>query len=97
MPFADVFSDYNLDERLANLGFGSRAAYLEAETTIAAKAARTWWTHYLTHVFPNGYKAQIVASHARRRCATRPHMMRWQKPCKPLQLGNPNLDVATQL
>ncbi|MBP9737510.1 MAG: type I restriction endonuclease subunit R [Rhodoferax sp.] len=59
--FADVFSDYNLDERLAILGFGSRAAYLEAETTIEAKA-QDMVTHYLTHVFPNGYKAQIVAS-----------------------------------
>ncbi|MBK7052382.1 MAG: type I restriction endonuclease subunit R [Rhodoferax sp.] len=59
--FADVFSDYNLEERLAILGFGSRAAYLEAETTIEAKA-QDMVTHYLTHVFPNGYKAQIVAS-----------------------------------
>jgi len=59
--FADVFSDYNLDERLAILGFGSRAAYLEAETTIEAKA-KDMVAHYLTHVFPNGYKAQIVAS-----------------------------------
>jgi type I restriction enzyme R subunit len=59
--FADVFSDYNLDERLTILGFGSRAAYLEAETTIEAKA-QDMVAHYLTHVFPNGYKAQIVAS-----------------------------------
>lgn len=59
--FADVFSDYNLDERLTILGFGSRAAYLEAETTIEAKA-QDMVAHYLAHVFPNGYKAQIVAS-----------------------------------
>ncbi len=59
--FADVFSDYNLMERLDILGFGSRAAYLEAETTIEAKA-QDMVTHYLTHVFPNGYKAQIVAT-----------------------------------
>jgi len=59
--FADVFSDYKLDERLTILGFGSRAAYLEAETTIEAKAT-DMVVHYLTHVFPNGYKAQIVAS-----------------------------------
>ncbi len=59
--FADVFSDYNIDERLTVLGFGSRAAYLEAETTIKAKA-EDMVKHYLTHVFPNGYKAQIVAS-----------------------------------
>jgi type I restriction enzyme R subunit len=59
--FQDVFSDYNLQERLAILGYGSRDAYLEAEPTIAAKA-RDMVTHYLTHVFPNGYKAQIVAT-----------------------------------
>ena len=31
-------------------------------------------THYLTHVFPNGYKAQVVATHARQRYATRTHI-----------------------
>ncbi|MDN5849192.1 MAG: type I restriction endonuclease subunit R [Nitrococcus sp.] len=59
--FADVFSDYQLDERLDILGYGSRQAYLEAESTIEAKAA-DMVEHYLTHVFPNGYKAQVVAS-----------------------------------
>jgi type I restriction enzyme R subunit len=59
--FADVFSDYQLDERLEILGYGSRAAYLEAESTIAAKAA-DMVDHYLAYVFPNGYKAQVVAT-----------------------------------
>lgn len=59
--FADVFSDYNLQQRLEILGYGSRDAYLEAEPTIAAKA-RDMVEHYLTHVFPNGYKAQVVAT-----------------------------------
>lgn len=59
--FVDVFSDYNLEERIKILGFGSRAAYLEADSTIAAKA-RDMVAHYLKHVFPNGYKAQIVAT-----------------------------------
>jgi type I restriction enzyme R subunit len=59
--FQDVFSDYNLQERLEILGYGSRDAYLEAEPTIEAKA-KNMVTHYLTHVFPNGYKAQIVAT-----------------------------------
>ena len=59
--FADVFSDYNLKQRLEILGYGSRDAYLEADTTIKAKA-RDMVEHYLTHVFPNGYKAQIVAT-----------------------------------
>ncbi|HXN51406.1 MAG TPA: HsdR family type I site-specific deoxyribonuclease [Candidatus Acidoferrum sp.] len=59
--FQDVFSEYNLQERLEILGYGSRDAYLEAEPTIEAKA-KDMVTHYLTHVFPNGYKAQIVAT-----------------------------------
>ncbi|HLW06565.1 MAG TPA: type I restriction endonuclease subunit R [Marinilabiliaceae bacterium] len=59
--FADMFSDYNLQERLEILGFGSRDAYLEAEPTIEAKA-KDMVDHYLTHVFPNGYKAQVVAT-----------------------------------
>ncbi len=59
--FQDVFSEYNLQERLAILGYGSRDAYLEATTTIEAKA-EDMVAHYLMHVFPNGYKAQIVAT-----------------------------------
>jgi type I restriction enzyme R subunit len=59
--FADMFSDYNIQERLEILGYGSRDAYLEAKPTIEAKA-KDMVEHYLTHVFPNGYKAQIVAT-----------------------------------
>lgn len=59
--FADVFSYYNLQERLTILGYGSRDAYLEAEPTINAKA-KDMIQHYLEHVFPNGYKAQVVAA-----------------------------------
>ena len=59
--FADIFSDYKLDERLEILGYGSREAYLEAESTIKAKA-RDMIQHYLSHVFPNGFKAQVVAT-----------------------------------
>lgn len=59
--FQDVFSDYNLQERLAILGYGSKEAYLEAKPTIEAKA-KDMVAHYVTHVFPNGYKAQIVAT-----------------------------------
>lgn len=58
--FADVFSEYNLVERMEILGHGARDAYLEARPTIAAKA-KDMVQHYLTHVFPNGYKAQVVA------------------------------------
>jgi type I restriction enzyme R subunit len=59
--FQDVFSDYNIQQRMEILGYGSRDAYLEAEPTIEAKA-KDMVAHYLTHVFPNGYKAQIVAT-----------------------------------
>ena len=59
--FADVFSDYNLQQRLEILGYGSRDAYLEADPTIEAKA-KDMVEHYLTHVFPNGYKAQVVTT-----------------------------------
>ena len=59
--FEDVFSEYDLQERLQILGYGSRDAYLEAESTIKAKA-KDMAEHYLTHVFPNGYKAQVVAT-----------------------------------
>ncbi len=59
--FVDLFSDYNLQQRLEILGYGSRDAYLEAEPTIGAKS-KDMVQHYLTHVFPNGYKAQVVAT-----------------------------------
>ena len=59
--FEDVFSECDLQERLKILGYGSRDAYLEAESTIEAKA-RDMVDHYLTHVYPNGYKAQVVAT-----------------------------------
>ncbi|MDO8608667.1 MAG: type I restriction endonuclease subunit R [Phaeospirillum sp.] len=59
--FQDVFSEYNLSQRMEILGFGSRDAYLEAKPTIFAKA-EDMVTHYLEHVFPNGFKAQVVAT-----------------------------------
>jgi len=59
--FQDVFSDYKLQQRMEILGYGSRDAYLESKTTIEAKA-KDMVTHYLTHVYPNGYKAQVVAT-----------------------------------
>lgn len=59
--FEDVFSDYKLQQRMEILGYGSRDAYLEAESTIEAKA-KDMVAHYLTHVYPNGYKAQVVAT-----------------------------------
>ncbi|MBC8490290.1 MAG: type I restriction endonuclease subunit R, partial [Bacteroidetes bacterium] len=58
--FEDVFSEYNIMERLHILGFTSKRAYMEAEDTIRAKA-KNMVQHYVHEVFPNGYKAQVVA------------------------------------
>ncbi|MDA3860886.1 MAG: HsdR family type I site-specific deoxyribonuclease [Melioribacteraceae bacterium] len=66
--FTDVFSDYNLTERLKILGFGSRDAYLDNINTIKAKAINMV-THYVENIFSNKFKAQIVANS--REAATR--------------------------
>jgi len=59
--FQDVFSEYRLSERLQILGYGTRDAYLDAKTTIEAKA-RDMVRHFARQVFPGGYKAQVVAN-----------------------------------
>ena len=58
--FVDVFGDYDAEQQLKALGYGTRRAYLEAEPVIAAKAA-DMVGHYTDHIFPNGFKAQVVA------------------------------------
>jgi len=58
--FADVFSDYKIEERLKILGFGTVKAYLESEDTIREKAKKMV-EHYVTQIFPNKFKAQVVA------------------------------------
>jgi type I restriction enzyme R subunit len=59
--FADVFSDYQLTERLQILGYGSRDAYLDNINTIKEKA-KSMVNHYVEHIFSGGFKAQIVAN-----------------------------------
>lgn len=59
--FKDVFRDRTPQEWIQIIGQGSREAYLESESTIAAKA-RDMVRHYIEQVFPNGYKAQVVAT-----------------------------------
>lgn len=59
--FADVFSDYQLTERLQILGFGSRDAYLDNMNTIREKA-KSMVDHYVEHIFSGGFKAQVVAN-----------------------------------
>lgn len=61
LRFADVFSDYKITERLEILGFGTRDAYLEALETIRTKAA-DMIEHWVSYVFPGGFKAQVVAT-----------------------------------
>lgn len=59
--FEDVFSEYNLTERLQILGFGSRDAYLDNINTIREKA-KNMVNHYVEQIFSGGFKAQIVAN-----------------------------------
>lgn len=59
--FEDVFSDYNIVERLQILGFGSRDAYLDSDVTIRDKAYSIV-DHYVSQIFPGGFKAQIIAN-----------------------------------
>lgn len=59
--FADVFSDYQLTERLQILGFGSKDAYLDSMGTIMDKA-KSMVDHFVEHIFSGGFKAQIVAN-----------------------------------
>jgi len=94
--FQDVFSDYKLEERLEILGYGSRQAYLEADPTIAAKAA-DMVAHYLSHVFPNGYKAQVVATSREAAVRYKQHIdTALAVAVARLEASNPNgLDIAT--
>jgi len=57
--FDDVFKECTLDEKLQVIGYGTRQAYMEAWTTIRAKAA-DMLAHYFRQIYPNGFKAQIV-------------------------------------
>ena len=57
--FQDVFKDYNVGEQVEILAYGTKRAYLESEETIRDKA-KNMLRHYIEHVFPNGYKAQVV-------------------------------------
>lgn len=59
--FADVFSDYQLTERLQILGYGTRDAYLDNMNTIKEKA-KSMVNHYVEHIFSGGFKAQIVSN-----------------------------------
>jgi len=58
--FEDVFSVVDDSEKNKIMGRYTRKAYLEAEEVIKDKA-KDMVEHYINHVFPNGFKAQVVA------------------------------------
>lgn len=58
--FNDVFADCTLDEKLQVISYGTKQSYMEAWSTIRAKAA-DMIAHYIKQIFPNDFKAQIVA------------------------------------
>lgn len=58
--FEDVFNAMDDDTRQKILGRYTWRAYLEAEETIRDKA-EDMLKHYLAHIFPNRFKAQVVA------------------------------------
>lgn len=58
--FEDVFHAVDAEERQRILGRYTWRAYLEDENVIRDKA-KDMIEHYITHVFPNGFKAQVVA------------------------------------
>ena len=57
--FEDVFSMLDADEKARIMGRYTWRAYLEDENVIRDKA-KDMIDHYVAHVFPNGFKAQVV-------------------------------------
>lgn len=58
--FEDVFQHISEGERQKLLGRYTWRAYLEARETVQEKA-KDMIDHYIKHIFPNGFKAQVVA------------------------------------
>ena len=58
--FEDVFAHFGKQERKLILGRYTLKAYLEDIETIQDKAT-DMFDHYVSHVFPNRFKAQVVA------------------------------------
>jgi type I restriction enzyme, R subunit len=65
--FIDVFQDFDPKQQQEILGYATKTAYLEAIATIQGKAT-DMIDHFTSHIFPNGFKAQIVAT-SREACA----------------------------
>ena len=58
--FEDVFQGIDFDKYGNILSYGSRQAYMEAESTINDKA-HDMFRHYISEILPNGFKAQVVS------------------------------------
>lgn len=58
--FEDVFADADEETQALIQGRYTWKAYLEAEETIKEKA-EDMLKHYISQIFPNGFKAQVVA------------------------------------
>jgi len=59
--FEDVFARLDAEEKAKIMGRYTWRAYLEDENVIRDKA-RDMLGHYITHVFPNRFKAQVVSA-----------------------------------
>ncbi len=94
--FEDVFSDYNIKERLQILGFGSKDAYLDSKETIKAKA-KSMINHYVNEVFTNGFKAQVVANSRIAACRYKSALEEAikEKVAELKQKNDLNIDIAT--
>ncbi len=57
--FEDVFSSVDAEEKAKFMGRYTWRGYLEAEEVIRDKA-KDMIEHYVMHIFPNGFKAQVV-------------------------------------
>jgi type I restriction enzyme R subunit len=92
--FEDVFKDFSADERRLTLG-RTWKAYLEAEQVIRDKA-EDMIEHYVTHVFPNGLKAQVVAV-SRLAAIMYKHALELalKEKIKELEEKGTNLDIET--
>src|SRR5690606_38861998 len=70
--FENLFRDRSEEELLAiKKKYGATGDILEAEQRIEA-VARDLVAHYLAHIFPNGFKAQVV-------CHSKLAAVRYQK------------------
>jgi len=94
--FEDVFHAVDAKEKKKIMGRYTWQAYLEAEEVIKEKA-KDMVEHYVTHVFPNKFKAQVVA-------VSRLAAIRYKKAIedalkekiKNLENNNPNnIDIDT--